>query len=98
LVVSIPAGVTLSTELPLEDGIADHGDTSSGEATAKRHVHPDKDVVGGDLYFVGATAAVPVVYYATAVFGSPGDPELATSAPGAFDISRTVIAGSRYVV
>jgi hypothetical protein len=86
--------VTLSTELPLEDGIADPGATSSGEATAKEHVHPTKDTAGGDLYLIDSTAAVPIVYYASDVIPNQyANPKLVTASPASWDIGVAVTDG-----
>jgi hypothetical protein len=91
---TIPTGVGLSTEDPLEDGIANPGDTSSGQATAKRHVHPDKDTVGGDLYFIDAVAAAPIVYYATDIIPWQGaDPRFGIAPVGAWDIGVKLTQG-----
>ena len=49
--------ISLSTDDPLPDGVADPGDVASGQATAKGHVHPlvSAETHGGKLW----TAFVP---------------------------------------
>jgi len=89
------APITLSTELPLEDGVADPGDTASGEATAKRHVHPSQATAGGDLYLIDDVDAVPLVYYATDVIPyTYANPVLGIAPSGAWDLSKKVSYGS----
>ena len=87
--ISPGTNIVLSTELPLEDGIADPGDPSSGQATAKRHVHPDKDTVGGDLFFVAGVPAVPITYYAVNNYPYPGsNPMLGIAPVGVWELSQ----------
>lgn len=89
-----PSTIALSTELPLEDGTADPGDTSSGQATAKRHVHPSQATAGGDLYCIDGVAAIPIVYYATDIIPYQyANPVLAIAPAGVWDLYRMVTIG-----
>jgi hypothetical protein len=84
---ALGAGLELTNELPLPDGIADPGDVASGQATAKRHVHPLADTAGGDRYLIGDYPAVAVSLYATPVIGLGLNPELQTDPPAAWEWS-----------
>lgn len=86
-------GKALSNELPLPDGIADPGDTSSGQATARRHVHPSADTAGGDLYMIGSFDAVDLVLFGNGVIGFNLDPGMQATPSGAFDLRRSVTTG-----
>lgn len=78
---------SLSTKLPLENGVADPGNTTSGRATAEDHVHPSQDTAGGDLYCVDAIAAETITYYATPTIGLDAQPTIAEGAPDAWDMA-----------
>lgn len=91
---TIPAGVTLSSAIPEPDGIGSEGNLSSGKATAEGHVHPLREVAGGDLYLVDTVPAELITYYGTPVIGIELCPMLDTSPPAAWESYGRITTGS----
>jgi hypothetical protein len=85
--------LTLSTEDPLPNGIANPGDTTSKKATAQRHVHPADDNAGGFLYLVGPYDEIPLTLYGNGVVGFNLDLGMQATPSGVFSVHRTVTTG-----
>ena len=78
---------------PLPDDIGAPG--TSPTVSHGDHVHPANDTVGGNLYLIDSTAAVPIFYRASDVIPSLyANPMLVPSIVGVWDLSQQIQIGS----